>query len=51
MITNVVEENDNFKSELKAAFDEINKLEIDNIKKKQIIFSLREQCEAFKVSS
>jgi hypothetical protein len=34
LLTNVIEENDNFKNELKAAFDEINKLEIDNIKKK-----------------
>ena len=33
-ITNVVEENDNLKDELKQAFNEVNKLEMDNIKKK-----------------
>jgi hypothetical protein len=39
----VVEENDQLKDELKNAFKEVNKAEMSNVKKKQMIFELREK--------
>ena len=49
-VTNVIEENQNLRIELKAAFLEVNKLEISNIKQKQLVFQFKEKCENMKTT-
>jgi len=41
----VVEDNLALRDEMKDAFKEVNKLERQNIKKKQVIFELKEKVE------
>ena len=47
-VTNIVEDNIALRDEMKDAFKEVNKLERQNIKKKQTIFELKEKIEALK---
>ena len=47
-VTNIVEDNLALRDEMKDAFKEVNKLERQNIKKKQMIFELKEKIEALK---
>lgn len=44
----MIEENVNLRIELKAAFQEVNKIELSNIKQKQMVFQLKEKCQAYK---
>lgn len=47
-VSNVVEDNLALRDEMKDAFKEVNKLERQNIKKKQVIFELKEKVEQLK---
>ena len=47
-VTNIVEDNIALRDEMKDAFKEVNKLERQNIKKKQTIFELKEKIESLK---